>query len=91
MRDREGSAWFSFSREDGEDNQGGDDGGKRERGRKVFRFTRGMTTDQRFKYEGALAADRIARALFTADEWDWTAEERDEGRGVEFGRWPAAR
>ncbi|KAK0706658.1 hypothetical protein B0T26DRAFT_743851 [Lasiosphaeria miniovina] len=30
--------------------------------------------DQRLRYEGALASDRAARALFTADRWDWTPE-----------------
>ncbi|KAK4142759.1 uncharacterized protein C8A04DRAFT_12952 [Dichotomopilus funicola] len=90
VRDREGTAWSFREQNDGEY---GDGDGKKKGGRekKVFRFTRGMTTDQRFRYEGAMAADRMARALFTADEWDWTAEERDEGRGVEFGRWPVAR
>jgi hypothetical protein len=68
--------------------EGGHEG---ERERKVFRFTRGLATDQRLRMEGAMAVDRSARALFTADEWDWSTEDRDESRGVEFGRWPAAR
>ncbi|KAH6851255.1 hypothetical protein B0I37DRAFT_397209 [Chaetomium sp. MPI-CAGE-AT-0009] len=80
VRDREGAAWQRL--------QGGVDGGGM---RKVFRFTRGLATDQRLRMEGAMAVDRSARALFTADEWDWSAEDRDESRGVEFGRWPAAR
>ena len=46
-----------------------------------------MATDQRLRYEGALAADRMAKALFTADEWDWTAEDKEDVRGAEFGRW----
>ncbi|KAK3320726.1 hypothetical protein B0T19DRAFT_444545 [Cercophora scortea] len=42
---------------------------------KVFRFTRSIATDQRLRYEGAMAADRFARSLFTADEWNWTPED----------------
>ncbi|EAQ86960.1 hypothetical protein CHGG_08213 [Chaetomium globosum CBS 148.51] len=85
VRDREGAAWRSSLGVEG----GHDGDGKRER--KVFRFTRGLATDQRLRMEGAMAVDRSARALFTADEWDWSTEDRDETRGVEFGRWPAAR
>ncbi len=71
-RDREAVAWST-----------GVEGEKK----KVFEWTRGLATDQRLRYEGALAADRMARALFTAGAWDWTAEDREDGRGVEFGRW----
>ena len=74
-RDREAVAWSAVA-------EGGE--GKK---KKVFEFTRGLATDQRLRYEGALAADRMARALFTAGGWDWTAEDREDGRGVEFGRW----
>jgi hypothetical protein len=42
---------------------------------KVFRFTRSLAGDQRLRYEGAMAADRMARALFTAERWDWTPED----------------
>lgn len=95
VRDREGATWRSLAAEEG----GGDgDGHGRVRDgvvggerRKVFRFTRGLATDQRLRMEGAMAVDRSARALFMADEWDWSTEDRDESRGVEFGRWPAAR
>ena len=45
---------------------------------RVFRFTRSVASDQRLRYEGAMAADRMARDLFTAKKWDWTPE--DEGR-----------
>jgi hypothetical protein len=80
-RDREGVAWGleAYS-----------SGGEEERKKKkeeVFCFTRSVATDQRLRYEGAMAADRMARALFTAGGWDWTPETRDEGRGAEFGRW----
>ncbi|KAK3387603.1 hypothetical protein B0H63DRAFT_470490 [Podospora didyma] len=40
----------------------------------VFRFTRSTAMDQRFRFEGAMATDRLARTLFTADQWDWTPE-----------------
>lgn len=45
------------------------DGGPRQ-----FRFTRGMAGDQRFRMEGSLHAEKMARALFTADSWDWSPE-----------------
>lgn len=44
---------------------------------RVFRFTRSVASDQRLRYEGAMAADRMARELFTADAWDWTPEDLD--------------
>ena len=74
-RDREAVAWSAGTEEE--------EGKKK----KVFEWTRGVATDKRLRYEGALAADRMARALFTAGGWDWTAEDREDGRGVEFGRW----
>jgi hypothetical protein len=40
----------------------------------VFQFTRSVANDQRLRYEGAMAADRIARELFTAKQWDWVPE-----------------
>ncbi|KAK3683899.1 hypothetical protein B0T22DRAFT_265030 [Podospora appendiculata] len=42
---------------------------------RVFRFTRSIATDQRLRHEGLMAADRFAKALFTADEWNWTPED----------------
>ncbi|KAK4453699.1 hypothetical protein QBC34DRAFT_191383 [Podospora aff. communis PSN243] len=42
---------------------------------KVFRFTRSLLGDQRLRYEGAMAADRMARSLFTAGRWDWSPED----------------
>ncbi|KDN62957.1 hypothetical protein CSUB01_07006 [Colletotrichum sublineola] len=39
-----------------------------------FEFTRGLASDQRLRYEGNMYADKMARRLFTADEWDWTPE-----------------
>ncbi|KAH6666462.1 hypothetical protein F5X68DRAFT_160411 [Plectosphaerella plurivora] len=43
-------------------------------GQGTFRFTRGLVTDQRLRYEGALYADKLSRALFTAEAWDWSPE-----------------
>ncbi|KAH8892029.1 hypothetical protein GQ53DRAFT_142925 [Thozetella sp. PMI_491] len=42
---------------------------------KEFRFTRIVAGDARLRYEGAMAADRMARELFTSRSWDWTPEE----------------
>ncbi|KAK0651999.1 hypothetical protein B0T16DRAFT_387337 [Cercophora newfieldiana] len=44
-------------------------------GPRVFRFTRSLAGDQRLRFEGAMAADRMARSLFTAEGWDWTPED----------------
>ncbi|KAK4122898.1 hypothetical protein N657DRAFT_691341 [Parathielavia appendiculata] len=85
IKDREATSWV-YEAEAGECER--EQGNRNEEARKVFRFTRGMATDQRLRYEGTLAVDRMARALFTASEWDWTAEEKEDVRGVEFGRWP---
>ena len=52
-----------------------DDGGKKGGEEKVFLFTRSLAGDQRLRYEGVMAADRMARALFTADRWEWTPED----------------
>ncbi|KAM5351924.1 hypothetical protein ACJ41O_004647 [Fusarium nematophilum] len=41
---------------------------------KKFAFTRALANDQRLRYEGALYVDRMAKAMFTAEEWDWTPE-----------------
>jgi hypothetical protein len=40
-----------------------------------FRFTRSVANDQRLKIEGYLVAEKHAKALFTAGQWDWTPEE----------------
>lgn len=45
-----------------------------EQGKRQFRFTRGLASDQRLRYEGSLHAEKMARALFTADSWDWSPE-----------------
>lgn len=51
---------------------------------KVFRFTRSLAQDQRLRYEGAMAADRMALELFMAEEWDWTPEDDMGTGGREF-------
>lgn len=51
---------------------------------KVFRFTRSLAQDQRLRYEGAMAADRMALELFMAEEWDWTPEDDMGSGGREF-------
>ena len=50
-----------------------DDGGGDGPGKK-FAFTRAIANDQRLRYEGAIYADKLAKAAFTADTWDWTPE-----------------
>ncbi|KAI0013179.1 hypothetical protein F4779DRAFT_613709 [Xylariaceae sp. FL0662B] len=43
-----------------------------------FRFTRSLAGDQRFRFENAMGADKFARDVFTASNWDWTAEDQVE-------------
>ncbi|KAK4239055.1 hypothetical protein C8A03DRAFT_32911 [Achaetomium macrosporum] len=74
-RDRRATAWYQQEEADDRAEP------------RVFRFTRSMATEQRLRYEGAMGLDNAAKALFTADRWDWTPEDRDESRGAEFGRW----
>jgi len=47
----------------------------RDQDEQSFRFTRSLAGDQRLRYEGALAADRMAKQMFTATTWDWTPED----------------
>ncbi|KAK0670926.1 hypothetical protein QBC41DRAFT_65162 [Cercophora samala] len=55
---------------------------------RVLRYTSSVSSDPRLRYGGAFAAEKLAREVFTADEWDWTAEEHEgETEGVSFGRW----
>ncbi|KXJ96631.1 hypothetical protein Micbo1qcDRAFT_199422 [Microdochium bolleyi] len=42
---------------------------------KPFRFTRTMAGDQRFRLDGALGLDKLARQVFLASSWDWTADD----------------
>lgn len=86
-KDRKAATWQRPPDGDGEHRRKKDfDTGKatKDDGR-VFRFTRSVATDQRLRYEGAMAADSIARELFLAEEWDWTPEE-DSGPGASLGR-----
>lgn len=39
-----------------------------------FRLTRSVANDPRMRVEGYLMAEKHAKALFTASEWDWTPE-----------------
>lgn len=48
--------------------------GDKENEKQKFTFTRAVANDQRLRYEGALYADKMARALFTAGSWDWTPD-----------------
>lgn len=73
-RDRETASWYSQ----------GEDVDEKKTEPNMFRFTRATAMDQRLRYEGAMAADRRARALFTADQWDWTAENREDVPGQMF-------
>lgn len=40
-----------------------------------FRFTRTISGDPRLRMEGFLLAEKYAKALFTASQWDWSPEE----------------
>ncbi|KAL8380716.1 hypothetical protein RB595_005139 [Gaeumannomyces hyphopodioides] len=55
--------------------QSGDD---EKQERRPFRFGRSVVNDDRLRYEGAMATDRMARELFTAESWDWSPEDRIE-------------
>ncbi|KAF4126402.1 hypothetical protein GMORB2_0138 [Geosmithia morbida] len=61
----EGAAQVKHAKGDEDDNSNSS---------RVFAFTRALANDQRLRYEGAMYADRMARKLFTATEWDWTPE-----------------
>lgn len=54
-------------------NIGGEKEGEDQR---PFRFTRSLAGDQRFRFENAMGADQLARDVFTASSWDWTAEDQ---------------
>lgn len=60
-KNRDSAAWVRDS-----DKSGGD--------KKQFTFTRAVSQDQRLRYEGAMYADKMAKALFTSESWDWTPE-----------------
>ncbi|KAK3949310.1 hypothetical protein QBC32DRAFT_349521 [Pseudoneurospora amorphoporcata] len=52
-----------------------DDDNDREKGKRVFKFTRSLAADPRMRYASTLGTGKMAMELFLADEWDWTAEE----------------
>ncbi|KAI7932015.1 hypothetical protein M0657_001029 [Pyricularia oryzae] len=62
-KNRAATSWMP-SAEDAESKEDGN----------VFRYTRSVAGDQRLRFEGAMASDRMARELFTAKSWDWTPE-----------------
>ena len=64
-KDKDGSSWASSH----DRNPGAGESDK------TFSFTRSVASDTRLRYEGAMASDRMARALFTATSWDWTPEQ----------------
>ncbi|KAK3314762.1 hypothetical protein B0H66DRAFT_321457 [Apodospora peruviana] len=41
---------------------------------KTFEFTRSIASEQQLRHAGALGSDGLARAMFTANEWDWTPQ-----------------
>jgi len=53
----------------------GDVGRRGDDDRRGFRFTRALAGDQRLRVEGSMAAEKLAKQLFTASEWDWTPED----------------
>lgn len=60
-KNRSATTWITDEKHDGDQHP--------------FRFTRALAGDQRLRYEGAMAADRMAKHLFTAKSWDWTPED----------------
>ncbi|KAK7746959.1 hypothetical protein SLS53_002147 [Cytospora paraplurivora] len=85
-KDRVSTSWRAPSAEDGSGvrKRREFDTGKASKNR-VFSFTRSVASDQRLKYEGAMAADSMAKQLFLAEDWDWTPED-DSGSGNSLGR-----
>ncbi|KAI0393543.1 hypothetical protein F5Y17DRAFT_304234 [Xylariaceae sp. FL0594] len=43
---------------------------------KPFRFTRSLAIDARVRFENTMGAEKLARNVFTATSWDWTAEDQ---------------
>ncbi|KUI55285.1 hypothetical protein VP1G_02623 [Cytospora mali] len=87
-KDSKATTWqrSSSAEEDGTHRRKDFDTGKAGKDKsRVFRFTRAVATDQRLRYEGAMAADSMAKQLFLAEEWDWAPEE-DAGPGASLGR-----
>lgn len=70
-RRRSDVSWLAIQ-ERGHAGSGGGGGG--DDPERSFAFTRAIANDQRLRYEGAIYADKMAKAIFTADAWDWTPE-----------------
>ncbi|KAK1778469.1 hypothetical protein QBC45DRAFT_328246 [Copromyces sp. CBS 386.78] len=66
---REEVSWVSLAQAREDDNN------DREKGKRVFKFTRSLAADPRMRYASTLGTGKMAMELFLADEWDWTAEE----------------
>ncbi|KAK3985592.1 hypothetical protein QBC44DRAFT_334887 [Cladorrhinum sp. PSN332] len=54
--------------------------------KRVYLFNRLAYADQRLLYGGVMGTEAVALDLFTADEWDWTPEQK-EGARDGFGNW----
>ncbi|KAI0422547.1 hypothetical protein F5X98DRAFT_156020 [Xylaria grammica] len=48
----------------------------RDEAARPFRFTRALAGDPRLRFENPMGADKLARDVFTATSWDWTAEDQ---------------
>ena len=59
-----------------------DEKNERDDNREPFRFTRSLSSDQRLRFEGAMATDRMAKQLFTAKAWDWTPGTETSGTEI---------
>lgn len=66
---REEVSWVSLAQGQDDDDNG------RDKGKRVFKFTRSLAADPRMRYNSTLGTSKMAMELFLADEWDWTAEE----------------
>ncbi|KAI1388944.1 uncharacterized protein F4822DRAFT_263107 [Hypoxylon trugodes] len=55
---------------------------------KPFRFTRSIAGDQRLRFENGLGTEGLAKHVFTATSWDWTAEDQaQDGLSSTTPRW----
>ncbi|KAJ4367249.1 hypothetical protein N0V85_009147 [Neurospora sp. IMI 360204] len=69
-RREEEVSWVSLAQR-----QENDDDNGRDKGKRVFKFTRSLAADPRMRYSSTLGTSKMAMELFLAHEWDWTAEE----------------
>lgn len=68
---KEAVAWFAPRPEENGPGAGYGDG---EVAASTFRFTRAVAGDQRLRFEHAMGVEKLAREVFTASNWDWTAD-----------------